>query len=47
MNGRTARFVSRGRRQLNKAFASRDLKAVKRHTKRELEALAKLYGRKP
>lgn len=43
---RTARFVSQGRRQLNKAFAARNIPAVKEHTKRELEALAKLYGRK-
>jgi len=38
------RFVSRGRRQLNKAFAARDIEAVKKHTKRELQLLMQLHG---
>jgi hypothetical protein len=44
MNRKPYRFVSRGRRELNKSFAARDLDAVKKHTKRELQLLMQLHG---
>lgn len=40
------RFVSLGRQRLNKAFRARDIERVKEHTKRELSALQKLYGKR-
>jgi hypothetical protein len=44
MSRRPYRFVSRGRRELNKAFGARDIEAVKKHTRRELQVLMKLHG---
>ena len=40
----THKFVSRGRRQLNKAFGASDIEAVKKHTRRELQVLMQLHG---